>query len=35
VVLLHQQRLVASSDDPNDTPGYNATYMSSLKDNKA
>jgi hypothetical protein len=34
VVLLHQQRLVASSDDPNDTPGYNATHMSSLKDNK-
>jgi hypothetical protein len=32
--LLRQQRLVASSDYPDDTPGYNAAYMSSLKDNK-
>jgi hypothetical protein len=32
--LLRQQCLVASSDDPEDIPGYNAAFMSSLNDHK-
>jgi hypothetical protein len=30
--LLRQQHLVASSDNPEDTPGFNAAFMSSWND---
>jgi hypothetical protein len=31
-VLLHQQRLNATIDDPSDTPRFNAVFMASLND---
>ena len=32
---FEKQRLLASSDDPDDTPGYNAVYMRSVNDHRA
>jgi hypothetical protein len=31
-VLLHQQRLNTSSNDPSDTSGFKAAFMASLND---
>jgi hypothetical protein len=33
--LLRQHRLIASNDDPDDMPGFNAAFMSSLNDHFA
>jgi hypothetical protein len=35
VLLLHQQCINASSDDPSDTPGYTAVFMALLNDHTA
>jgi hypothetical protein len=35
MAFLCQRRLFASSDDPDDTPGYNDAYMSSVNDHSA
>jgi hypothetical protein len=35
MALFRQQRLIASNDDPEDTPGFNAEFMSSLNDHAA